>query len=89
MVRTSIVPLLVLLFLGGCLTSCDSSPQLLDQTDRFPSWLIGPLIAISTFTSEDLACIGAGILSSNGAISWISACFWCWLGLLVGDVGLY
>lgn len=47
------------------------------------------LLAAATFVSEDLTCIGAGLLVSQGRIGFASAALGCFLGIVVGDVGLF
>lgn len=68
-----------------------SSPtgHLLEEAVRAPHWSIGPLILLATFTSEDLACVAAGILASGGVLPFWYACLWCWTGILAGDIALY
>lgn len=51
--------------------------------------LIVLLLAVATFVSEDLTCIGAGLLVAQGRIEFIPASFGCFLGILLGDMGLY
>ncbi len=46
-------------------------------------------IAIATFISEDLTCIGAGLLAARGLIGFFPATAACFIGILVGDMGLY
>ncbi|TGL45991.1 SNARE-like domain protein [Leptospira perdikensis] len=43
----------------------------------------------STFVSEDLTCIAAGIVAKNGNLSLLSAIFTTGLGIFVGDCLLY
>lgn len=47
------------------------------------------LLALSTLASEDLACIGAGLLVAQGRMDFTPATFACFLGIFIGDVGLY
>src|SRR5262249_54293229 len=47
------------------------------------------LIAASTLVSEDLACIGAGVMVAQGRIDFLAAALACFLGILVGDVLLF
>ncbi len=47
------------------------------------------LIAVSTFVSEDLTCIGAGVMVAQGRISFAVGAFACFLGIFVGDVLLF
>lgn len=46
-------------------------------------------IAAATLISEDLTCIGAGVLAAQGRISLASAIFACFLGIFVGDLSLF
>lgn len=43
----------------------------------------------STFVSEDLACIAAGLLVARGASSWPDAVIACAAGIWIGDLGLW
>lgn len=43
----------------------------------------------ATFVLEDAAAIGAGLLLAAGHISWTAAFISCFLGIWLGDVGLY
>lgn len=47
------------------------------------------LLAVSTFVSEDLACIGAGLLVADGRLGFIAASLACFVGIYVGDMLLY
>ncbi len=47
------------------------------------------LIALATLVSEDLACIGAGLMAARGMISLEAAIFAAFLGIFVGDMLLY
>ena len=47
------------------------------------------LIAFATLISEDLTCIGAGLLVAQGRIDLTSAAAACFFGILVGDMLLY
>lgn len=47
------------------------------------------LIALSTFVSEDLTCIGAGVMVAQGRIGFMLGATACFLGIFVGDVLLY
>ncbi|MDA1267449.1 MAG: VTT domain-containing protein, partial [Planctomycetota bacterium] len=53
--------------------------------------LIGAMIMLAgaTFLSEDLTCFSAGLLVSQGRIEFIWATLACFLGIFIGDVGLY
>lgn len=47
------------------------------------------LLAIATLISEDITCITAGILAARGMLGFFPATLGCFLGILIGDVGLY
>jgi membrane protein DedA with SNARE-associated domain len=46
-------------------------------------------IAIATFASEDLTCIGTGLLIQRGQLDLTSGILACTIGIFVGDVGLW
>tara|TARA_R110002096_G_scaffold4501_25_gene21221 strand:+ start:22463 stop:24235 length:1773 start_codon:yes stop_codon:yes gene_type:complete len=80
-----------LVFLLGAfgLSGCSQLAGGLDNVESVSPWLVGPLIALATLTSEDLTCVTAGVLASEGTITFAAAVFWCWIGILGGDIGLY
>ncbi len=43
----------------------------------------------ATFVLEDAAAVGAGLLLASGSIAWPAAFSACFLGIWLGDVGLY
>ncbi len=43
----------------------------------------------ATFILEDVAAVGAGLLLATGQISWPAAFLACFLGIWMGDAGLY
>jgi membrane protein DedA with SNARE-associated domain len=47
------------------------------------------LIAASTLVSEDLTCIGAGVMVAQGRIDFAAAALACFLGIFIGDVLLF
>ncbi|WP_372633896.1 alpha/beta fold hydrolase [Fodinibius sp.] len=47
------------------------------------------IIVLATLISEDLACIGAGLLAARGLIGFWPATLACLVGIFIGDVGLY
>ena len=71
------------------LTSCSEPPDVFGVLEKVPPHWIGPLIALATLTSEDLACVTAGILASQNILPYLHAVWWCWLGILTGDMALY
>ena len=46
-------------------------------------------VFFATFVLEDVAAVGAGLLLAAGAISWPVAFTACFLGIWLGDAGLY
>ena len=44
---------------------------------------------LATFILEDVAAVGAGLLLASGGISWPEAFLACFLGIWIGDAGLY
>jgi membrane protein DedA with SNARE-associated domain len=46
-------------------------------------------ISASTLISEDLTCIGAGVLVAQGRIAFLPGAFACFFGIFVGDVLLF
>lgn len=47
------------------------------------------LLALATLVSEDLTCIGAGLLVARGAMDFVPATMGCLLGIFIGDMLLY
>ncbi|NUO80760.1 alpha/beta fold hydrolase [candidate division KSB1 bacterium] len=47
------------------------------------------LLAFATLVSEDLTCIGAGLLVAQGTMSFLSATLACLFGIYLGDLLLY
>lgn len=47
------------------------------------------LLAAGTLASEDLTCISAGLLVRRGQLHWSAAIGGCFLGIYVGDLGLW
>ena len=47
------------------------------------------IIALATWISEDLACIGAGLLAAQGSISFAAAVTAAFAGILTGDMLLF
>lgn len=43
------------------------------------------LLAVSTFLSEDLTCVAAGILAGSGDLAWPTALIGCYVGIVFGD----
>jgi membrane protein DedA with SNARE-associated domain len=62
------------------------SPQIV--AEWLPFWKAAGFF-FATFILEDVAAIGAGLLLASGQMSWPAAFFSCFLGIWLGDVGLY
>ncbi len=63
-------------------------PEGLDLTAMHPVLLV-LLVAAATFISEDLTCIGAGLLVARGEISPGVGVAGCLTGIWIGDLGLW
>lgn len=66
-----------------------SSIQLSDRPQMFQSLIMGGLLFLLVFFSEDLACIAGGILAAGGVVSLSAAILGCFLGIFVSDLGIY
>lgn len=51
--------------------------------------LVALILMAATMVSEDLTCIGGGLLAANGLISLEAAIVACFLGIFIGDLLLY
>lgn len=60
----------------------------LQQLSEHP-WLLGLLLALSTYASEDLACITGGLLVASGHLPFVAACAACAAGIWSGDIIVY
>lgn len=47
------------------------------------------ILILSTLVSEDLTCIGAGLLISRGLVGFLPAVFACLIGIFLGDILLF
>jgi membrane protein DedA with SNARE-associated domain len=63
----------------------------LDDSDAARLGALGVILAlaVSTFVSEDLTCIGAGVLAAQGRIGFAVAAAGCLVGIYVGDLLLF
>jgi|TARA_B110000037_G_scaffold219972_1_gene286409 membrane protein DedA with SNARE-associated domain/pimeloyl-ACP methyl ester carboxylesterase len=52
-------------------------------------FIVISLLMAATMVSEDLTCIGGGLLAANGLISLPAAVIACFLGIFIGDLLLY
>ena len=62
------------------------SPQAI--AEWLPVWKAAGFF-FATFVLEDVAAVGAGLLLATGQISWPAAFMACFLGIWMGDAGLY
>lgn len=64
---------------------------LLDGADagRLGAFTVVWLLAVSTFVSEDLTCVAAGVLAAQGRVGFALAAAGCLLGIFVGDLLLF
>lgn len=62
------------------------SPQVI--AEWLPLWKAAGFF-LATFILEDVAAVGAGLLLATGQISWPAAFLACFLGIWMGDAGLY
>lgn len=61
----------------------------LESASESSPLLVLLVLAAATVTSEDLACVTAGVLVAKGAFSFPIAVSGCLLGIVVSDVGLF
>jgi len=47
------------------------------------------LIVVATFVSEDLTCIGVGLLIADGRLGFLPGTLACIAGIFIGDIGVY
>ena len=64
-------------------------PSMLPPITGFAFFLTLLLIVAATFVSEDLTCIGTGLLIARGSLPWTAGVGACLVGLVVGDLLLY
>jgi len=64
-------------------------PRALPKISGLPWLLVLVLLALATFVSEDLTCIGAGLLVATGRIGFVPASVACLAGIFVGDVNAF
>ena len=64
-------------------------PRALPRISGLPWFLVLVLLALATFVSEDLTCIGAGLLVATGRIAFVPATAACLAGIFVGDLNAF
>ncbi|MDX2032835.1 MAG: alpha/beta fold hydrolase [Blastocatellia bacterium] len=64
-------------------------PKSLPRFIGVTAFVVVLLLAAATLVSEDLTCIGAGVIAAQGRMSFALAAFACFLGIFVGDLLLF
>lgn len=64
-------------------------PRARPPISGLPWLLVLVLLAVATFVSEDLTCIGAGLLVATGRFGFVPATAACLTGIVVGDVNAF
>lgn len=80
----------ILVVLTGC--GGEESNGFLDRleaTANASPWVIILLLALATVTSEDVACVTAGVLVAQGTFPYSLAVAGCLLGIVCSDVSLF
>lgn len=75
--------------LSGCGGNRAEITGLLERAESFPLWQRITAVSLATLVSEDLACIAAGMLASEGVLTVGWAILASFLGIFFGDVLLY
>ena len=52
-------------------------------------WVIGLALVLTSFLLEDVAIAASASLAATGLLSWNGAFGWVFLGIAIGDLGLY
>ncbi|MBI1336698.1 MAG: hypothetical protein GC164_07025 [Phycisphaera sp.] len=66
-----------------------SVPEWMTPDATTPAWLAILLIALATFVSEDLTCVATGLLIQRGVVHPAVGLAGCFVGIFVGDMGLW
>ena len=64
-------------------------PRALPKLSGLPWILVLGLVALATFVSEDLTCIGAGLLVATGRLGFVPVTLACLVGIVVGDLNAF
>ena len=64
-------------------------PAATPPVEGFALAMVIVLLIAATFVSEDLTCIGAGLLVARGSLPWLAGVAACFVGILLGDLMLY
>ena len=65
------------------------NPAATPPVEGFALAMVIVLLIAATFVSEDLTCIGAGLLVAQGSLPWLAGVVACFVGILLGDLMLY
>jgi membrane protein DedA with SNARE-associated domain len=52
-------------------------------------WALGLALILTSFLLEDVSIAAAAALATQGTLSWESAFAWVFVGIAIGDIGLY
>lgn len=86
----AVLAMVVCVVLTGCGSGSEEDLRAhFDTIAAMPLWQRVVAIATATLISEDMACIAAGLLASEGAMPFFWAMLAGFLGIYIGDVGLY
>jgi len=101
LVATDVIDFIEQVEKGNAVTRAEAQPQRVHAAaDLMPTVMLTPaegpllilymvLIALATLISEDLACIGAGMMAARGIIGFFPAAAAAFIGIVVGDVMLF
>ena len=64
-------------------------PDVVSNNPSLGPWLQMGAIVLGTFASEDLTSVSVGLLIRAGQVDWFVGLFACFLGIFVGDLGLW
>jgi pimeloyl-ACP methyl ester carboxylesterase/membrane protein DedA with SNARE-associated domain len=64
-------------------------PRTLPKLAGLPWLLVLLFVAVATFISEDLTCIGAGLLVATGRLGFVPVTAACLTGIVVGDLNAF
>jgi pimeloyl-ACP methyl ester carboxylesterase/membrane protein DedA with SNARE-associated domain len=65
------------------------NPRALPRISGLPWLLVLLFVAVATFVSEDLTCIGAGVLVATGRLGFVPTTAACLTGIVVGDLNAF
>lgn len=101
LVTAQVAEFIVRVEAGRGVTRAAAEPERVKSASDFMSTVMltpakGPLlimymvlIALATLISEDLACIGAGMMAARGIIEFVPAAAAAFVGIVVGDILLF